>query len=204
MKRETEAKNDSGSFNVPIMTDSGKLRLDEFELGCAGIASRPGWGQWPKNDHVSASSANLQDDFVRIGVLGKGSSGVVYKALHIPTLTLVAQKVLCPSMLQRRLPCLPTLFRPGLASQVIPACDHHSLQKLSYELRALHSSLSQLGHQPRSDACPNIVAMHDAFVNPAEDSISIICELLLLDSALPYLSYVCPPPLTLVPVLRPQ
>jgi hypothetical protein len=51
------------------------------------------------NDAVAAVLSNgsaagkQQDTYIRQQVLGRGSSGIVYKAFHVPTLTLVAQKV---------------------------------------------------------------------------------------------------------------
>jgi hypothetical protein len=40
-----------------------------------------------------SATAKQQDTYIRQQVLGRGSSGIVYKAFHVPTLTLVAQKV---------------------------------------------------------------------------------------------------------------
>jgi hypothetical protein len=44
---------------------------------------------------MSSGSATVkqQNTYIRQQVLGRGSSGIVYKAFHVPTLTLVAQKV---------------------------------------------------------------------------------------------------------------
>ena len=38
------------------------------------------------------SGLNMKNDLVRLCVLGRGASGVVYKAVHIPTLRIVAIK----------------------------------------------------------------------------------------------------------------
>jgi hypothetical protein len=39
------------------------------------------------------SSASAEDDLLRLGYLGRGAGGVVYKALHLPTLRICAVKV---------------------------------------------------------------------------------------------------------------
>jgi hypothetical protein len=44
-------------------------------------------------DRVRVSSASAEDDLLRLGYLGRGAGGVVYKALHLPTLRICAVKV---------------------------------------------------------------------------------------------------------------
>ena len=44
-------------------------------------------------DLLRVSSASAEDDLLRLGYLGRGAGGVVYKALHLPTLRICAVKV---------------------------------------------------------------------------------------------------------------
>ena len=101
-----------------------------------------------------------------------GASGVVHKALHVPSLLLVAVKV-------------------------IPVFENEKRHQLIAEMKTLYNNLaslagwflkfdyvSVLNHtyyiadeaERRKVACPEIVCLYDAFMNPNEGNVSIVVE----------------------------
>ena len=78
------------------------LKLAESERHSAGSAYSPNHGMFTtRNVAVSeagisspdAACLHLQENLERVKEVGRGASGVVYKAIHIPTLKVVAVKV---------------------------------------------------------------------------------------------------------------
>ena len=100
-----------------------------------------------------------QDELLRLCVLGKGASGIVYKAVHVPTLRLVAIKK-------------------------IAVFDEDKRNQMVRELKALYTNLvpiigagsSTARGSIREGPCPYIVAFHDAFITPSEGNVSIVLE----------------------------
>ncbi|KAF4320710.1 hypothetical protein G195_006006, partial [Phytophthora kernoviae 00238/432] len=101
--------------------------------------------------------SNTKKHLVKLGVLGRGASGVVHKALHVPSLMLVAVKV-------------------------IPVFEHEKRHQLIAELKALYNNLSTLSDSDSAEtarqsvACPELVCLYDAFMNPNEGNVSIVVE----------------------------
>ena len=78
------------------------LKWPDGERHSAGCAYSPNHGMFTtKNVAVSepgisspdAACLHLQENLERVKEVGRGASGVVYKAIHIPTLKVVAVKV---------------------------------------------------------------------------------------------------------------
>jgi hypothetical protein len=80
--------NDSdGKSETWVLSDSGAMRLDDYrKLGRDGISV---FGESGGADEVTSLKPH---DFLEITKLGEGAGGTVVKALHKPTLTLVAVK----------------------------------------------------------------------------------------------------------------
>ncbi|KAG7382371.1 Mitogen-activated protein kinase kinase 5 [Phytophthora pseudosyringae] len=101
--------------------------------------------------------SNTKKHLVKLGVLGRGASGVVHKALHVPSLMLVAVKV-------------------------IPVFEHEKRHQLIAELKSLYNNLSALPDAEVAEsarqtvACPELVCLYDAFMNPNEGNVSIVVE----------------------------
>ena len=82
LSSESDANSDSERQNGSRWSPHrGQLTTPNVSGSEAGIRS-------PDSDFL-----NLQHDLVRIRQVGKGSSGTVYKAIHVPTLNIVAVKV---------------------------------------------------------------------------------------------------------------
>ena len=87
---------------------------------------------------------------------GKGAGGIVYKAVHVPSLRIVAIKK-------------------------IAVFDQDKRHQMVRELKALYKNLVPIAGAGSSTArgsiregpCPYIVAFHDAFITPSEGNVSI-------------------------------
>ena len=58
-----------------------------MEINSSGLANTPGM-------ETRRKDMNVRENIVTLGQLGRGASGVVYKAVHVPTLRRLAIKVL--------------------------------------------------------------------------------------------------------------
>jgi len=137
--------------------------------GAASKTSHDGEGKTSSSSSSSSSSsdgmhrddegAKAEDELLRLCVLGKGAGGIVYKAVHIPSLRIVAIKK-------------------------IAVFDQDKRHQMVRELQALYKNLVPIAGAGSSTArgsiregpCPYIVAFHDAFITPSEGNISIVLE----------------------------
>ncbi|KAF1331277.1 Ste/ste7 protein kinase, partial [Globisporangium splendens] len=142
---KSRARDPRSSWRSP--KSSGTFDAVGFQIKQSGITRFPDRmpGQQP---------SNAKKHLVKLGVLGRGASGVVHKALHVPSLLLVAVKV-------------------------IPVFENEKRHQLIAELKALYNNLSTLSDDAvdrKTVACPEIVCLYDAFMNPKEGNVSIVVE----------------------------
>lgn len=95
------------------LSPSGMVHIDGFAIHEKGIIAEDGSGTG------TSFLTSGRSDFVMIGSLGRGASGSVIEALHIPTLTIVALKML-------------------------PVFGIDDLQHISSELSVLYQNLAEL------------------------------------------------------------
>ena len=92
----------------------------------------------------------MKCEFITLKELGRGNSGLVFKAVHVPTLHVVALKRV---RMQRR--------------------QRHEVVQ---ELQSLYSNLVMLGDFKSRPSCENIVSFHGAFTSAEEMSMSLVLE----------------------------
>ncbi|KAG2927759.1 hypothetical protein PC115_g7425 [Phytophthora cactorum] len=158
-------------FQLDLHTGSAEQLEKSYDLSASGTFDAVGFqikqtGLTRSPDRDSDGVPSTQSDrrqqhtkkhLVKLGVLGRGASGVVHKALHVPSLMLVAVKV-------------------------IPVFEHEKRHQLIAELKALYNNLSTLLDAETSEstrqsvACPELVCLYDAFMNPNEGNVSIVVE----------------------------
>jgi serine/threonine protein kinase len=157
---------DEADFNQTYkMTNSGSFTAEGFLIRETGIARAPGDGKnssrdWEEDEIGSDGYAkNIKQEMLKLCVLGRGASGIVYKSLHLPTMRIVAVKN-------------------------IPVYETEKRHQMVKELKALYKNLVPITGDGSTTArggtkygpCPQIVSFHDAFMNPEEGNISIILE----------------------------
>ena len=173
--------------------EGGAIRIDGFEIGRGGLARTPlGRARAP------GGGRSLRESLVVLGLLGRGASGTVRKALHVPSLRLVAIKDM-------------------------PLLKESQQQQLLRELRALYGNAAPLegggggggvypdggvphgrrypdggyphpeaategdggggnapeGHSqppPPAEGCAHIIRFHDAFTSPGGTCVSLVVE----------------------------
>lgn len=156
-------------FQLDLHTGSTDQLERSYDLSASGTFDTVGFqikqtGLTRSPENVSSTSSesrqqpsNTKKHLVKLGILGRGASGVVHKALHVPSLMLVAVKV-------------------------IPVFENDKRHQLTAELTALYNNLATLpgaeaSEAPRqSVACPELVCLYDAFMNPNEGNVSIVVE----------------------------
>jgi hypothetical protein len=160
-------------FQLDLHTGSTDRLERSYDLSASGTfdavgfqIKQTGLTRSPDRDADGPSSAqsdrrqqpsNTKKHLVKLGVLGRGASGIVHKALHVPSLMLVAVKV-------------------------IPVFEHEKRHQLIAELKALYNNLSTLPDTESAEsarqsvACPELVCLYDAFMNPNEGNVSIVVE----------------------------
>ncbi|KAF4037602.1 Protein kinase domain [Phytophthora infestans] len=158
-------------FQLDLHTASTDRLEKSYDLSASGTFDAVGFqikqtGLTRSPDRDSDGVPSTQSDrrqqhtkkhLVKLGVLGRGASGVVHKALHVPSLMLVAVKV-------------------------IPVFEYEKRHQLIAELKALYNNLSTLPDTDASEsarqtvACPELVCLYDAFMNPNEGNVSIVVE----------------------------
>ncbi|ETW00598.1 serine/threonine protein kinase, variant [Aphanomyces invadans] len=123
----------------------GRFTTQNVSVSEAGIAS------------PDSSCLHLQENVVRVKEVGRGASGVVYKAVHLPTLKVVAIKE-------------------------IPVYGKNQRRQMVRELHALYANLVPLDEN-KSKArgairlpSPYIVSFYDAFVDKQKNCISLVME----------------------------
>ncbi|CAK4706732.1 hypothetical protein LEN26_013811 [Aphanomyces euteiches] len=122
----------------------GRFTTKSVSVSEAGIAS------------PDSACLHLQENVVRVREVGRGASGVVYKAVHLPTLKVVAIKE-------------------------IPVYGKNQRRQMVRELHALYSNLVPLDENKTSSGgvrlpSPYIVSFYDAYVDKQKNCISLVME----------------------------
>ncbi|GMH91607.1 hypothetical protein TrVE_jg5546 [Triparma verrucosa] len=119
-----------------MFTQSGTIFVEGLE---SGLGSDGGQG----------SGLNMRDRLVFLQKLGQGASGIVYKALDLLNMKLVAVKI-------------------------INIYDRAKRRQMVHELGALHAGLR--GKEAENEGSRNILTMIDAFGNVEDATVGIIME----------------------------
>nr|CCA14793.1 dual specificity mitogenactivated protein kinase kinase putative [Albugo laibachii Nc14] len=124
----------------------GMFTTESVAISEAGISS------------PDSACLHLQENLERVLEIGRGASGIVYKAIHVPTLKVIAVKEV-------------SVYGRGQRKQMVR------------ELHALHSNLVPINTsacidaRPRpSEASPHIVSFYDAFVDRPKNCIGLVME----------------------------
>lgn len=114
------------------------------------------------------SGAKGRNEFIEIGTLGSGASGVVSEAIHVPSLTIVALKIL-------------------------PIHNQEKRRHVSRELGVLFRNLAEMRLLNEKDdsnnnnnnttykstiftACPNVLSLYNAFIDSRSGLINLVVE----------------------------
>lgn len=146
------------------ISPSGAVHVGKFAINEKGLQS---------NTRRQAQVAFLtagKSDFVEIGFLGSGATSSIIEALHIPTLTIVALKML-------------------------PTKDSSDMQCIWNELSVLYQNLAKLrliderldeeensddeeksARQALSSPCQQVLAMYDAFLDARSGMVNLVVE----------------------------
>ena len=153
----SSTKSNDNAYSIDAQ---GSLHVQGFELNESGIRRAP-------EKEGILQPFFLKTRLLRLDMLGRGASGSVYKAIHLPTLRVVAVKV-------------------------IPVFDAAKRKQMIQELKVLYKNLVPLDKRrantnargssdspPRGAqrmGCPFMVGFYDAFITPNDGTVSIVME----------------------------
>lgn len=125
-----------------------------------------GTGSSSRKAPMKLSAISGKREFIEINALGAGASGVVVEAIHIPSLTIVALKML---------PVYNKEKRKHVSREL------EVLYKNLTELRLVDDSLYSDHHDDNSNnrslpSCRNIVSLYNAFIDPTSGLINLVIE----------------------------
>ena len=147
---------DTGSpFLPPLQAGSrvnedgqDSLRFGAFEVHEGGLVV---------GGQSSRQNFSMQTELLALSALGAGAGGAVHKAVHIPTMRIVAVKT-------------------------IPVYDENKREQMVKEVKALYQNLAPIDDngtaQPGKEIapCPHIVAFFDAFIDREKGYLSMVEE----------------------------
>jgi len=156
----------------------GKLKVMETgihqsarTLNTSGSSSSKlsGTGSSSRKAPLKLSAISGKREFIEINALGAGASGVVVEAIHIPSLTIVALKMLPVYNKEKRKHVsreLEVLYKNLTELRLVDDSlysDHHDDNSSSNNHRSLPS-------------CRNIVSLYNAFIDPTSGLINLVIE----------------------------
>lgn len=115
-------------------------------------------------------------DFVEISTLGSGASGVVTEALHVPSLTIVALKILPIYNEEKRRHVsreLAVLFRNLTEMRLVD--DRLDWQDSSKTNQNNNNNPFEASNSNRR-RCPNVLSLYNAFIDPRSGMINLVVE----------------------------
>ncbi|CAH0491770.1 unnamed protein product [Peronospora farinosa] len=163
-------------LNMSSESDSGLQSPNDNERHSTGSAYSPNHGMFTTRS-VAVSEAgisspdaaclHLQENLERVKEVGRGASGVVYKAIHIPTLKVVAVKDVPVYGRGQRRQMVRELH--ALYSNLVPMADNNSPMPQ-------HPPAGRSTGKPTAKPSPYIVSFYDAFVDRPKNSICMVME----------------------------
>jgi hypothetical protein len=146
--------------NRPTISPRGTFLLGDIRINSEGIKTQ---ADQQRSRGVSDAPVMRGMDFLEVRPLGNGASGVVMEANHVPTLTIVALKML-------------------------PIYSQEKCENLTRELVILHKNLAALSlvdnslsedsnnNNGSSQKCPNLLSLFNAFVNAKNGMVCMVME----------------------------
>ena len=116
-------------------------------------------------------------ELIPLGSLGKGSSGRVFKAFHVTSLTVVAVKSVQVFDATKQRQVLAEI--KALYHNILPLARRGGIEPEVDPAKSLDRSISmRLAEQEESgsDRCPYIVGFYDAFLNQNDGTINMVLE----------------------------
>ena len=162
MKEEEDALEETFEF-----TESGVFKVGGFEIHETGLTRTPekeraqitpGKVFLRHRSTPAPRASSLKSSMIKCGVLGKGSSGVVHKMLHVPTFKFVAVKTI---------PCFEKSKRRQMVKELQALCENTA---------SLSSKSTSAATRDANNRIGSIVTFYDAYMNPEEGSVSLVEE----------------------------
>lgn len=158
------------------MRHNGLSPCSDSVDGSSTTTSRQADGSTPTTSPTASHLFNSLE-LIPIGSLGKGSSGSVFKALHVSSLTVVAVKSVQIFDASQRRQVLAEI--KALYQNLLPLSPHRESESQCDPAKSLDRSISLRRAEEESttiDRCPYILGFYDAFVDQSDGSINMVLE----------------------------
>mmetsp|Transcript_10855 Transcript_10855/g.16525 ORF Transcript_10855/g.16525 Transcript_10855/m.16525 type:complete len:677 (+) Transcript_10855:94-2124(+) len=182
----TPTRQKATPFKTPRV-ESQLLNNDELVMGTFRITKNGLSEQSASSYSANTMSITSRSDFIEIRTLGSGTAGVVVEALHIPTLTLVAIKMLTIAtneerhMINSELSILHSnLMKLNIVSDRLEDLSEEDEHETD---TSLSNTEEEKGAQKMERAtslfesdCPHILGLYDAFLCPVSGMVHLVLE----------------------------
>lgn len=163
----------SGAFHIGKIKvlETGIEKIDSFNFNGSFSLQEVG-KQSNRKIHLAPDTSlpaiGGKKEFIEIAALGTGASGVVSEAIHVPSLTIVALKML-PIYNQEK--------RRQVSRELAILCKNLSEMHLLNDSLALTERKDQMEEDSdNSNRCDNILSLYNAFVDPKSGLINLVIE----------------------------
>jgi serine/threonine protein kinase len=153
------------SFQSFATYDSDVISIGDFQVKESGISFA---------DYDPKQS--IKDELVFLHALGQGAGGIVYKAIHRPTMRCVAVKTIPVYDPVKRAQMLKEL--KALYANMAPILGSPTQNEDGGQGGAPNMGYSSSPNRPAKAGapCPFIVTFHDAFINSEQCNVNIVVE----------------------------
>lgn len=156
---EKSLNEDSSDFDTNI-TGRNRAKTTSFDGNSESFFS--------DTSTFGPSGAKGRNEFIEIGTLGSGASGVVSEAVHIPSLTIVALKILPIHSQEKRRHVsreLGVLFRNLAEMRLLNEKDDSNTNNNNTTFKSTIFT-----------ACPNVLSLYNAFIDSRSGLINLVVE----------------------------
>ena len=170
--------------NSYFMSPRGTVRLGEFKIGERGLLSLNSYVIGSRASDRRGESKTSEGrsggfiDFLELCLLGCGASATVKEAIHVPSFTLVALKMMPIYNQEKRKHVgreLAVLYK-NLAELSLVDESLDRMPSSESETSSATSLVRSLSAEAKSGRSQYVLAMYDAFANPRSGLINLVVE----------------------------
>ena len=157
-------------------TPRGTFHTGNIKIGEDGLSNKN------IDERKKASVSTGSSQFLEIGPLGSGASGAVMEALHVPSLTIVALKMLPVYNQEKRLQVsreIQVLYKNLVSLQLVDQrlrIDDVDVMSSSSPEDDVTNNNTINNSNPITVNCPNVLSFYNAYLDPRSGLMNLVIE----------------------------